>query len=410
MRIIKKELDKDSSGYIKLLPDHGVEDLWHLYHVISKGDRVRAFTFRKVEINTNSGRITERKRFDLTIAVERVDFDTEGCVIRLSGKNVSNSEYVKMGAHHTLDIEPSRELSISKKNWDSIHLKRLEDSTDLSKSAEVGAVIMEEGLAFVCLITENLTVTKQKIEITIPKKRYTATSHDKATLKFFETVLTSIEKNFDFSVIKCLIIASPGFIKDQFTDWVFKFAAQKDEHKFLNSHKNKFLMVHSNTGQREALNEVLQDSVVLQKLSNTKAAQEVKALEVFYNTLNTSPDKAFYGYQDVVISNEQKAVETLLITDELFRSAKVKERMMYVKLTEKVQENGGTVLIFSSAHVSGQQLQKLSGIAAILRFPVTIEHDDDDETSTTDTEDDEEEEELGESLSTKLEMRDDDIF
>ena len=35
-----------------------------------------------------------------------------------------------------------------------------------------------------------------------------------------------------------------------------------------------------------------------------------------------------------------------------------------------MRESGGDALIFSGAHVSGEQLDQLSGIAAILRFPL----------------------------------------
>jgi protein pelota len=48
----------------------------------------------------------------------------------------------------------------------------------------------------------------------------------------------------------------------------------------------------------------------------------------------------------------------------------VKLRKQYVQLVESVRENGGQVFIFSSMHVSGQQLQQVSGIAAILRYPL----------------------------------------
>lgn len=390
MKIIKKSILKDGTGYVDLVPDH-VEDLWHLYHIINFGDYVTTSTIRKIEKQSNSGKIIEKRRFDLTINVQKVDFDPESSTIRLSGKNVGENDYVKKGQHHTLEIEPTRKLSISKKYWDSIHLKRLSEATDLSKSAEVGAVILEEGLAYVCLITDNMTITKQKIEVTIPKKRYTVTAHDKATQKFFETILTSIEKNFDFNVIKCLILASPGFYKDQLSNFIFKTASQKEEHKFLLSHKSKFLLVHSTSGHKESLNEILLDSKVLQKMENTKAAIEVRTLENFFNMLNTNPDKAFYGYDDVIKANEQKGIETLMITDELFRSSKVKERVKYVKLTEKVQELGGNVIIFSSAHVTGQQLGKISGIAAILRFPIILEDDDVEEFSESSTDESDEE-------------------
>mmetsp|Transcript_6752 Transcript_6752/g.24976 ORF Transcript_6752/g.24976 Transcript_6752/m.24976 type:complete len:119 (+) Transcript_6752:1030-1386(+) len=45
------------------------------------------------------------------------------------------------------------------------------------------------------------------------------------------------------------------------------------------------------------------------------------------------------------------------------------ELSRFVRLVEDVKELGGDVHIFSSMHVSGEQLKQLTGIAAILRFP-----------------------------------------
>lgn len=55
------------------------------------------------------------------------------------------------------------------------------------------------------------------------------------------------------------------------------------------------------------------------KLADTKAAGEVKCLESFLATLQTEPDKAFYGLNHVEKANEAQAIETLLICDSLFR-------------------------------------------------------------------------------------------
>lgn len=65
--------------------------------------------------------------------------------------------------------------------------------------------------------------------------------------------------------------------------------------------------------------EVLQDPAVMAKISDTKAAGEVKALEQFYTILQCEPSKAFYGKKHVEKANEAQAVETLLISDKLFR-------------------------------------------------------------------------------------------
>lgn len=52
---------------------------------------------------------------------------------------------------------------------------------------------------------------------------------------------------------------------------------------------------------------------------------------------------------------EAYAVETLLISDALFRSHDLEERMKYVRMVDSVRENMGTVRIFSSLHISGER-------------------------------------------------------
>jgi len=63
------------------------------------------------------------------------------------------------------------------------------------------------------------------------------------------------------------------------------------------------------------------------------------------------------------------AVDCLLVTDKLFKAADIRKRKAYVDLVESVKSHGGLVHIFSSLHVSGEQLDKFTGVAATLRFP-----------------------------------------
>lgn len=42
-------------------------------------------------------------------------------------------------------------------------------------------------------------------------------------------------------------------------------------------------------------------------------------------------------------------------------------------MVEAVRSRGGEALIFSSMHESGQQLDQISGIAAILTYPLDVE-------------------------------------
>uniref|UniRef100_A0A665WYP3 Protein pelota homolog n=1 Tax=Echeneis naucrates TaxID=173247 RepID=A0A665WYP3_ECHNA len=78
------------------------------------------------------------------------------------------------------------------------------------------------------------------------------------------------------------------------------------------------------------------------------------------------------------------AIDTLLISDKLFRHQDVPTRSRYVRLVDSVRDNGGNVRIFSSLHVSGEQLTQLSGVAAILRFPIADLSEPEDDSSDDD--------------------------
>jgi len=107
----------------------------------------------------------------IAIQVQRVEFDSEACALRLNGANVKENEHIKLGQHHTLEIELNRSFKISKQFWDSIHLELLRDMCDPMKKADIAAIVMQEGLAHLCLIKASMTKTCAKIEKTIPKKK-----------------------------------------------------------------------------------------------------------------------------------------------------------------------------------------------------------------------------------------------
>jgi len=173
----------------------------------------------------------------------------------------------------------------------------------------------------------------------------------------------------NFKIVKCCLIGSPGFVKDQFFEYMMQQAVKLDI-KLLIENKSKFLLVHASNGFKHSLREILADPTVTAKLSDTKAAGEVKALEAFYTMLQTEPSKAFYGLKHVEEANEGQAIETLLISDKLFRSQDFANRKQYVNLVDTVREYSGDVKIFSSLHISGEQLDQLTGVAAILRYPM----------------------------------------
>ncbi|XP_017483161.1 PREDICTED: protein pelota [Rhagoletis zephyria] len=386
MRLVNRNFDKGAQGSVTLIPEEP-EDMWHTYNLIAEGDQVRSTTIRKVQNESATGSSTSsRVRTTLTISVESIDFDTQACMLRLKGRNIEENQYVKMGAYHTLDLELNRKFEIRKAEWDTIALERIEMACDPTQSSDLAAIVMQEGLAYVCLITASMTLVRSKIEVSIPRKRKGHTQqHEKGLVKFYESVMQGILRHVNFDIVKCVLIASPGFVRDQFYEYMYQQAVKNDI-KLLLDNKSKFILVRSSSGFKQSLKEVLQDPSVMVKISDTKAVREVKVLEQFYTILHCEPARAFYGKKHVLEAAKAMAIETLLISDNLFRCQDVQQRKEFVNLVESVREAGGEVKIFSSMHISGEQLANLTGIAAILRFPMpelddSGDEDDDDDDS-----------------------------
>jgi len=370
MKCLKKVISaKDASGFISLRPDFP-EDLWHAYNLLQEGDLVKCTTIRKVVKESATGSTTSSKmRMNLTIELNKVDFDSDTLQVRLSGPVREEANHVRMGAYHTLTLELGRSFSIEKECWDQIFLDRIEEACHPERAAELAAVVMQNGLAHLCLVTGPLTIVKAKIEISVPKKRTGSSNQAKAIQRFYSAVYQAILRHVDFAKIKCLLLASPGYVKDDFYKYLLTESVRRDDRPFIEN-KSKFTLCKASSGHKHALEEVFSNPDIMSQIIDTKVAKEVNALNKFMRMMDTNPDKAYYGYCHVAKANEELAIESLLVTDELFRSSDVVTRKKYVALVESVRENGGNVYVFSSLHVSGAQLQEVSGVAALLRYPL----------------------------------------
>jgi protein pelota len=381
MKILgKKIVSKDSSGHIRVSPETP-EDVWHLFNLLSLTDVITMSTVRKVKTTGVTGSVkSDKVRCTLTIKVNSAPiYDSSNATIRISGVNSSESAHVRMGAAHTFTVGINETITITKPCWDAVHLQRIQLCTDVTKFAEVAGVVLQQtGLGHLCLITDCMTVTKAKIDVNIPKKRHNegATGDKQAKMfdKFFGQMYRAIVEHVDFAVVKVVLIGGPGYIPADLLRFVLNEAARLGD-KQITDNKDKFITVHASSGHKHALDEVLLDETVRQRLSDTKVSRDVLILDRFMRILDTDPDRAFYGLAHVQQAVDQGAVEHLLITDDVFRNSDVNVRRMYVALTETVKASSGSTVLFSGMHHAGRRLTQVSGVAAILRFPVVV-HDD----------------------------------
>lgn len=104
---------------------------------------------------------------------------------------MNETPHTKIGQFHTLDLELNRNFTLEKEvgsdgegvGWDSIAIESLKDAVDEGgkRRAEAVAVVMQEGLAHICFIGQFQTILKQKVEMSVPRKRQGGGDHDKVS-------------------------------------------------------------------------------------------------------------------------------------------------------------------------------------------------------------------------------------
>lgn len=141
MKLLARNFVTGGPGSVKMVPEEG-EDLWHAYNLIREGDQITATTFRKVQRDSGTGTESEKVKLKLTVSVESVEYDAEGQQIRLKGKNMTESEHVKLGAYHTIELELQRAFQLVKAEWDSIDSERIRTACDPAASADLAVLLI----------------------------------------------------------------------------------------------------------------------------------------------------------------------------------------------------------------------------------------------------------------------------
>jgi protein pelota len=249
---------------------------------------------------------------------------------------------------------------------------------DVAK-ADVLAVVLQEGLAHVCAVTNSRTVLLNKVEGRVGGKGRGG-EREKALGKFYERVADAVEKGWRENYKAC-VLAGPG--------WVGQSLSKVISEKGMKDIAGKVVLAHASSGHLHALSEALAGQEVEKAIGEMKEAGSTKALTRFEDILRKDEGRAWYGPGEVEKAIGMGAVGRggglLLVSDVLFRADEVGMRQKWVALVEKVKEEGGEAFVFSSQHGSGRRLEGLGGVAAILTFPLEdLDVDEEEQAETKD--------------------------
>ncbi|AKB73730.1 putative cell division protein [Methanosarcina lacustris Z-7289] len=348
MRVTHRHL-KGREGEIAVTAET-LDDLWHLKYIIEKGDMIFALTKRKADSASDKLRPekVEKVKVRLGIRVEELEFHKFANRLRIHGPIEQGMD---TGSYHTLNVEIGTNISIVKEHWKNDQFQRILDAEEAGKRPKVVLVAVEEGDADIGFVRH------YGIEIYSHIRQSSGKRETGLRNEFFKELVEQLRHAVPEDA--SIVIAGPGFTKEDFLKYF---------HDVEPEMASKALTEDTSMIGMSGFQEVLRRGAVDRIMQESRIARESSLMEDLIKEISMD-GKAAYGFADVKNALGYGAVETLLIADETLREGREKGEDIN-KLLIEVEQAKGKVVVFSTTFEPGEKLNKLGGIAALLRFKV----------------------------------------
>ncbi|NVM53093.1 MAG: mRNA surveillance protein pelota [Candidatus Helarchaeota archaeon] len=360
-RIIEKDL---KLGKIELQVDN-LDDLWQLYNIIEPEDLVFAQTFRRIRqkkemLRPDSG---EKVKMYLGILVKGVEFHAFSNRLRVRGLiKKGPMDLITLDSHHTINIEINSRFLIKKEKWSKFHLIRLEDAVAESEAQQILIAVIDEREVTIGLVTSIGIKIITHFQENIPGKRFKITYHEQSLQKFYQEISTVLVENNKMYNVQAIIVAGPGFAKEHFSRYLREKVPEIEVPISIENASN---------ASKSGIYEVIKRGATSKILGKLRLFQESDLIDEVLRRLGKNQNDITYGFNEIKNLAQTNAIDKLLLTDVFLREQSIEMRKEIDEVIRNVEKNKGKIHIISTLHPAGEQLNSLSGIAALLRFPIS---------------------------------------
>jgi protein pelota len=159
-----------------------------------------------------------------------------------------------------------------------------------------------------------------------------------------------------------IVIVGVGFMKSEFAKFVSDHASDISE---------AVADVKSvNNGGISGIYEALRSGVLLRAAHQMRVVEETEVMEEVMKRLGKGEATITYGIKEVENAATMGAVEKLVLADTMLREAEEEQRLRLEKIMREVEQRNGNITVVSTEHEAGAKLLALTGVVALLRFPV----------------------------------------
>jgi len=351
MRLLKKDVGE---GVLHVRLD-ALDDLWTLRNLIQAGDRVTADTVRTAESAGDKVREAkmEKRGMRLGVRVESVEWHDFDDHLRVLGPIETGPQ--DHGRFHTLALRADgSDVVIEKRGplqpW---QLKQVEQAVAGSSAPQVLLLAIDDSEAQFGLLKSYGLQLLGSLPAGGQGKRHEGAA--KAKQQFYDEVLKSLQV-FRPDPKVPLVVVGPGWWRDELL-----------EHARAKAPAAVAGAVSEGTahGGRTGLHEALRRGLLERVSRDHRVAVDTAFVEDFLARVAKGDGTAAYGPADVARAVQAGAAETLLVSDRQVRGGQVED------LLRQAEAARCAVHLVASSHAAGEQLDRMGGLAALLRFPLT---------------------------------------
>tara|TARA_B100001758_G_scaffold169126_1_gene146244 strand:+ start:3262 stop:4326 length:1065 start_codon:yes stop_codon:yes gene_type:complete len=333
------------------------DDLWVLARFAISGRSLAMLGERRDTTTAESGdraKAAERKKMWIQLRILTTEYKTYSNILRVHG--TIEQAPVDIGSHHTHLVEVGDELEIhSSSGFPEYDRLLLTDTMTTDKKSNVSIIVVENDEIILFEVTrrglrEGATWTMRG-------------GGKRGDVRTSETVAKSFQQQVAKEILAAtstqlpMILCGPGHARERLRNVILSQDPQRT-----------IRLVSTSMAGRSGANEIIRDGLADELLSEHAISKEIKLLEEVWLRLSKNGAVA-YGENELSRAMNEGAIETLLVSADKIRDPEAMiEGTPVSKWIESISDIGAELVQCSSDHDSGEQLNNMGGIIALLRY------------------------------------------
>lgn len=374
-------IEEEDEKTLHVTPEDA-DDVWALHEVLQPGDLLRAKTVRKVHTEDAEGETRDVQRVTtfLKVSMERIaGVDLSIGMLRVAGKIVEQTSVARMGQYHTLEIGPGENVTITRE--DGLHSVfvqlrkaslRVRPGTVCLLAVDAAGGHSQRG---VCELRRSIETGAFSLAVlrmsesasTSTKAMKGSSAAEKATARLVERAADLASEGTQLHSLAAIVVACGD--REVATQVQERITRTPGADKTL---KTRIVSLPIAVSSVDALISAIDANPQhMSRICSVAQQAERTALDEFHRLADAG--RTAFGPRHVRAAAEMGAVALLMLADEKHRCTDVAQRRDVDALVAMCEEAGGRVVVFARGTPPSEELERMSGVAAVLHFPVDLD-------------------------------------